>query len=419
MKKNYPFGLPCLVGISILTTLTFSCKKDHPATIPVLTTSAITNITDSTASSGGNITSDGGSAIGGRGVNWDTSAAFINPAETSDGTTSGSFSSSMTGLYPATAYYVRAYAINTVGTGYGNVVKFTTGYIPSKFTVTTFAGSGAAGSTDANGVNASFSQPDGVCVDPSGNIIVADGPKKIRKITPGGTVTTLAVTDGSPFDVAADAAGNIYVSESSFKILKITPAGAVSVFAGSGTQANVDGTGTAASFYGPTTLAIDSYGNLFVGDRTAVRKITPSGVVTTLPNNLSVNTAVAVDKFNNLYISDGFVIKEIDTLGVPRFIAGGQGSADGFGATAGFNQIIELKTDQAGNIYAADVSNYKIRMITQAGFVTTFAGTGLPGAADGNAAAATFDIPESLAIDAAGNIYVADAVNNKIRKIAQ
>ena len=132
-----------------------------------------------------------------------------------------------------------------------------------------------------------------------------------------------------------------------------------------------------------------------------------------------MNTVVAVDKFNNLYISDGFVIKKIDTLGVPSFIAGGQGSADGFGATAGFNQIIEMRTDQAGNIYAADVSNNKIRMITPAGFVTTFAGTGLRGAADGNAAIATFSGPESLAVDALGTVYVADFGNNKIRKIAQ
>jgi sugar lactone lactonase YvrE len=420
MKKNYPFPLPFLVCITIVAILTFSCKKDHPASIPILTTSAITNITDSAASSGGKITSDGGSPVQGRGVTWDTSAAFLHPAETNDGTGTGSFSSSITGLVPGTTYYVRAYAVNAVGTGYGDVVKFTTGYVPSKYTVTTIAGSGAAGRVDGNGVSASFSSPDGVCVDPSGNIIVADGANMIiRKITPGGTVTTLALTDGFPYDVAADASGNIYISESSLKILKLTPAGTISVFAGSGTKANVDGTGTAASFYEPFTLATDGYGNLYVGDHLSIRKITPSGVVSTLPNNLSVNTAVATDKFNNLYISDGFVIKMVDTLGVPHFIAGGQGSADGFGATAGFNQIVELKVDQAGNIYAADISNNKIRMITPAGFVTTFAGTGLQGAADGNAAIATFNGPSGLAIDAVGTIYVADFGNNKIRKISQ
>src|SRR5450631_1464771 len=118
MKKNYPFALPCLAGISIVTTLTFSCKKDHPATIPVLTTSAITNITDSTASSGGNITSDGGSPVQGRGVNWDTEVSFPGTTSSSDGTGTGNFSSSIKGLVPGTTYYVRAYAINTVGTAY-------------------------------------------------------------------------------------------------------------------------------------------------------------------------------------------------------------------------------------------------------------------------------------------------------------
>jgi DNA-binding beta-propeller fold protein YncE len=89
-----------------------------------------------------------------------------------------------------------------------------------------------------------------------------------------------------------------------------------------------------------------------------------------------------------------------------------------FGEFFVFNTISEMKVDQAGNIYAADAGNNKIRMITPSGMVTTLAGTGLAGSADGNAAAATFKLPESLAIDAAGNIYVADADNNKVRKIS-
>jgi hypothetical protein len=420
MKKDHAIALPCLVGILIVATMALSCKKDHTSSLPILTTTPVTNITDSTASSGGTISSAGGSSVMGRGVNWDTASTFASIKSSSDGTGTGNFSSSLTGIFPATTYYVRAYAINSVGTGYGNIVKFTTSFISSKYTVTALAGTGATGSGDGNGNIATFSSPVGVCVDLAGNVYAADGgDNKIRKISPGGVVSTLAVTDGSPTDVAVDALGNVYVSETTFKILRITPAGTVTIFAGSGINSSVDGTGTAASFSDPLTLAIDVSGNLFVGDVSAFRKITPAGVVTTLPITGTQLVAIAVDKNKNLYISDGFIIKKVDTLGVMSFIAGGQGSSDGFGATAGFNSITELKTDQAGNIYAADARNNKIRLISPAGMVTTLAGTGLPGETDGNAGAATFKFPTGLAIDLSGNIYVADATGNKIRKISQ
>ena len=414
----------------LIALIAFSCSKHDggASTKPVLTTTAITNIKDSSASSGGNITSDGGSPIAGRGIIWDTSANFTtqNNWQTFDGAGTGNFTSSLTGLIPGTKYYVRAFATNTVGVAYGNVITFTTTFVPSKYTVTTLAGNGSVGSAEGNGNSASFNGPDGVCADLLGNVYVADyGNKKIRKISPDGTVSTLAPTDGSPSDVAVDANGYVYVAEQSLKILKITPAGSVTVFAGSGSQGSKDSTGIYASFTNPITLDIDASGNLYVGDRFVVRMISPAGVVTT-PSNLNGNLphlpnviAVAVDKMGNVYSTDGFIIRKTDPSGVGSFIAGGQGSADGIGILAGFNSITELKTDEAGNIYAADLLNNRIRLITPAGLVTTLAGTGAAGAADGNAASATFKGPVGLAIDATGHIYVADASNNKIRKIAQ
>jgi sugar lactone lactonase YvrE len=185
-------------------------------------------------------------------------------------------------------------------------------------TVSTLAGNNTIGNTDGAGTSASFNLPAGIAVDATGMVYVADnGNNSIRKITPAGTVTTIA-KGFKAAGIALDNAGNMYVSDyESHVIRKVTQAGVVSTFAGSGAAGSADGTTTSASFVHPSALTIDASGNLYVADIDApiIRKITPGGVVNTFynPSNLSGGGAnpvyiayphgLAVDAANNIYVS--------------------------------------------------------------------------------------------------------------------
>ena len=268
--------------------------------------------------------------------------------------------------------------------------------------VTTLAGTGANGSVDGAGANATFSNPWGVAVDSSGTVYVADAGNspKIRKITAAGVVSTLAgtgvrgSTDGAgvnatfdtPRGIAVDANGNVYVGdESNFNIRKISAAGVVSTLAGTGVQGSADGAGASATFYSVGGVAVDANGNVYVADagNSKIRKITAAGVVSTLAGT------------------------------------GVRGSTDGVGVNATFSNPWGVAVDANGNVYVADLGNNKIRKITAAGVVSTLAGTGAPGSADGSGASATFDWPHGVAVDTNGNVYVGDVSNKKIRKITQ
>ncbi|HRG47185.1 MAG TPA: kelch repeat-containing protein [Leptospiraceae bacterium] len=323
-----------------------------------------------------------------------------------------------------------------------------------EFTVTTFAGSGAGGSTDGTTTAASFSYPDGVVFDKSGNMFVADlNSNKIRKITASGIVTTFAGSGNSssidgtgtsaslygPAGLVFDSTGNLYVCDYyGHKIRKITSAGVVTTLAGSGFSGGSDGTGIAASFNYPDGITIDTAGNLYVGDsgNHRIRKITSLGVVTTFAGSgnagsldgtgtaasFNLPRGVAVDLSGNVYVGDSGnnKVRRITASGVVTTIAGSgsSGKDDGTGTTASFNSLDGITLDTAGNLYVADKSGNKIRKIDVSGIVSTIAGTGVTGSADGTSTTASFSNPEYLAFDTSGNLYVADAGNNKIRKIA-
>lgn len=212
----------------------------------------------------------------------------------------------------------------------------------------------------------------------------------------------------------------------------------VTTFAGSGEIGSVDGTGVAASFNYPSGIALDSNGNLYLADtyyNHKIRKITFDGIVTTLAGSGSQGSmdgigisasfnspgSVAVDRSGNVYVADTFnsKIRKITFEGVVSTLAGTGvgGFADGAGSVANFFRPLGIIVDNNGIVYVSDTSNNKIRKIEVSGIVTTLAGSGTNGASDGIGIAATFNSPQCIAIDSNGIIYVGDYGNHKIRKI--
>ena len=209
--------------------------------------------------------------------------------------------------------------------------------------------------------------------------------------------------------------------------------GLVSTFAGS-TEGNTDGPGHQAGFSRPVGIAMDSHGNIYVGDshNHKIRKITPDGVVTTIAGSKkgdeegTINRAkfnfpkgVAVDEIGTIYVADfrNHKIKKITNVGVVVTLAGStEGFADGKGSDAKFSYPEDVALDAQGNLYVADGYNNRIRKISPDGTVSTLAG-GDEGFADGVVQEAKFHYPGGVALDTHGNVYVADENNNKIRKI--
>jgi hypothetical protein len=325
-------------------------------------------------------------------------------------------------------------------------------------TFNTLAGYAGGGSGDGSGSAARLYKPCGVAADGSGNLYVADTYNHtIRKITPTGKVTTLAGLAGvsgsvdapgtdarfnQPGGVAVDTVGNVYVGDSgNHTIRMITPGGVVSTLAGStGVSGSTDATGTNAQFFLPQGVAVDSTGNVYVADygNHTIRIITPGGPVSTLAGSAGVSGSldasgtsarfyqpegVAVDGTGNVYVADtaNGTIRKIASSGATTTLAGlagSYGSANGAGTNAQFYEPVAVAVDKAGNVYVADYANHTIRKVTTSGVVNTLAGTaGSYGNADGTNSSARFWGPEGVAVDSLGRVYVADTGNGTIRRI--
>jgi hypothetical protein len=362
---------------------------------------------------------------------------------------------------PAASFEIPMGVVRDVGTGNFYVTDSGNGTIrqidPSG-AVTTFVGTpGVIGDHDDTGPAAQFSGLGAITEDGSGNLYVVDtGNLTIRKITPGGVVTTFAGTAGQPGcldglgtsasfvlpeGLAVDSSGNLYVADGIARVIrKITPSGEVTTFAGTpGFAGFADGQGPAARFSYPNSLAVDASDNIYVGELNddLVRKITPTGVVTTLagtPNVSSVTDGTGSGAFfgniqgmtfdassGSLFVVDDDTIRQVTLAGAVTTIAGvpgDTGDLDNSGSFARFNVPLGLAADASGNLFVADSDNCIIRKVTQAGDVTTFVGTG-PYASDTNGPLATarLDIPNRVAVDGNGDVYVLDGGDQKIRKI--
>ncbi len=314
--------------------------------------------------------------------------------------------------------------------------------------VTTVAGNNTAAFVDQTPATAFFGVPQGLAVDGSGNIFVADQlNSSIWEVSSSGVVTVYAsdfgVTgsiDGTgasawfdrPRGIVADSEGHLYVADQfNGTIREVGASGQVTTFAGTPAAygADQDGTGSTAHFSYPTGLAIDAKGNIYAADAfSGIRVITPSGVTSTLtitagPQRIVEATDVALDSSGNVYVSDSgsSEILKITPAGVLSVVAGsiGQpGSVDGLGSAARFNSPSALAIDAMDNIYVVDTWNSTIRKIDAFGNVTTIAGSaGSTGFVDGVGAAARFYYPTGIALDSAANMYIADSSNSAIRKV--
>ena len=327
----------------------------------------------------------------------------------------------------------------------------------------TFAGTGIGGYGGDGGpaTEAQLRLPNGLAVDGSGNFYVADtGNQRIRRIDPDGVITTIAGTgdwgdggDGGPATeaqlnhpdgLAVDGSGILYVAELfGHRIRRIDPEGVITTIAGTGKRGygGDGGPATEAQLNLPATLAVDGSGNLYVAEtgNRRIRRIDPEGVITTIAGTgergfggdggpateaLLGPRALAVDGSGNLYVADlrNYRIRRIDSEGVITTIAGtgerGYGGDGGPATEAQLNHPNGLAVDGSGNLYVADLGNYRIRRIDSEGVITTIAGTGKLGfGRDGVPATEALLLPTELAVDGSGNLYVTDNFNHRVQVI--
>lgn len=321
--------------------------------------------------------------------------------------------------------------------------------------VSTLAGGVAEGFTDGSGPAARFNSPSGLALDAQGNVYVADTSNNaIRKITPGGAVSTLAgsgaagLVDGVggaanfnyPRGLTVDPAGNVYVADFyNFAIRKVSPAGAVQTLAGSGYSGNLNGMGPAAAFARPSGVAVGLDGALYIADtaNNLIRKITPEGFVSTYAGvrrgsaggfkngaiaeaEFSEPESLVIDAAGTIFVTDSGngAVRKISSTGVVSSLVGRTvpGYQDGAGSIASFGYLGGGAIDQAGNVFVADYTNNVVRKVSPLGVVSTFAGSSVSGSTDGVGIAASFTNPISLTIDAADYLYVASGT--QVRKVS-
>lgn len=340
--------------------------------------------------------------------------------------------------------------------------------ISSSGTITALAGAGTAGYAGDGGPadSARLNLPHAIVADASGNLWIADtGNNRVRKIGANDTITTVAGTgtssfagDGGPAlnaqldkpsGMTLDKSGNLYIADAAnHRIRKITQAGTVSTIAGNGVQgfSGDGGSALAAALNQPSSIAFDTIGNLFIADagNNRIRKIDTSGIISTvagtgvaghsgdgapaLAAKLNFPSGVALDRFGNIFVADTYNnrVRSIEAASGNIFNVAGNGifGFSGEGSPAAYAQMkhpLGVTVDTAGNIYITDTGNNCLRKVTPGGYIYTVAGTGGSFGFMGDGGAATdalLNQPATTLLDQAGNMYIADAGNNRIRKVS-
>jgi hypothetical protein len=308
---------------------------------------------------------------------------------------------------------------------------------PVALAVSTYAGTSIVGEVEGAASSATFTNPFAIAVDGSGNVYVGDqsaAAAPIRKITPAGVVS--GFLPGGSLGLVTDAAGNLYYASLNV-IYKVTPAGVKTAYAGTGQTGAINGAALGATFNDIWGIAIDGSGNIYAADagNNVIRKISAAGTVTTFAGSGTAGykdgspavaefddpKQLAVDASGNVYESEYSYnyIRKISPDGTVSTYAGSgaKGFLDGPALSAKFNIIGGIAADKKGNLFVADIDNNRIRVITPAGKVSTFAGSGTYGSTNGLPLSASFSTPSCIAIDASGNVYVTDLNNPEIRKI--
>src|SRR5208282_1987439 len=334
--------------------------------------------------------------------------------------------------------------------------------------IKTVARNGTQGSGGDNGpaTSAQLFTPNEVAVDSAGNLYIADqSGERIRKVDTTGKITTVAGTGtagyngdnmaatsaelNNPAGAAVDSAGNLYIAdENNNRIRKVDTSGNITTVAGTGTGGyNGDGiAATTAKIFLPYGVAVDSAGNFYIAATLnyRIRKVSAGGTITTVAGNgmlgsigdngpatsaeLSNPEGVAVDSAGNVYIGDTFNqrVREVNvTTGTITTVAGTGGAGyngDNMPATsADLTVPYGVVLDSAGNLYIADQGNNRIRRVDASGNITTVAGNGTAAYNGDNIAASIAEISgaDGLALDSAGNLYIADYGNYRVRKVTK
>ena len=331
--------------------------------------------------------------------------------------------------------------------------------------ISTVAGNGTSGYSGDGGaataakLNAAYKP----VTDGAGNLYIADyGNNCIRMVDASGIITTVAGNgtsgysgDGSaatlaklsgPNAIAVDGAGNIYISDQfNYRIRKVNTLGIITTIAGNGTSAygGDDGPATAARFVNINDITADVLGNVYLadGNNNRIRKVNTLGIITTIAGNgtggysgdggaataakLAVPNGIAVDGMGNVYITDNSNsrIRKVDPTGIITTIAGngtsGYGGDDGIATAAELRDPHGVAVDVAGNVYIGDFENYRIRKVNTDGVISTVAGNGTPGnSGDGGLATDAGFVPMGVWVDGIGNIFITDVSNENVRKVS-